>query len=285
MRIVVPQHFRHAGELTVPSQLLDPRAAQFPRENVDVDLRDCQFLRPAAVVWCVVYPLLARARTDRVRLLVPTNVGVCIYLKSLGLFRILKEHGVDVDDRGIPERTDPQLVLPLVNFGSEADVERLANQALDALNRAGFGAGNLRPFVSEVFAELGLNAAEHAESPIGAYGFIQFYEFDEGRRFLVGLADGGMGIRASLARNPALRDRVSYDWDAIELAVRERVSGTGERTRGIGLFGVAEDMRRPGRNLILHSGIGQLQISEQLETQAHRVPGFPGTLAYASIPA
>ncbi len=284
MRIVVPQHFRHAGELAVPSHLLDPRAAQFPRENVDVDLRDCAFLRPAAVLWCVVHPLLAHAKIDRVRLLVPTNAGTCIYLKSLGLFRVLQQDGVDVDDRGVPERRDPQVVLTLVNFRTEGDVERLANEALDALQRARLGAGNLHPIVSEIFAELALNAVQHSESRIGAYGFIQFYEFEEGRRFVVGVADGGIGIRRSLERNPELRDRVTYDWDAIELAVRERVSGTGERRRGIGLYGVAEDMRKPGRNLIIHSGIGQLQISEQLETDAHRVPAFPGTLAYASIP-
>jgi len=139
--------------------------------------------------------------------------------------------------------------------------------------------------VSEVFAELALNAVEHAESPIGAFGFVQFYEFSEGQRFVCGVADGGIGIRASLERNPTLRSRVPYDWAAIELAVRERVTGTGDQTRGIGLYGVAEDMRKPGRQLILHSGIGSLMISEDMETEAKRTSLFAGTLAYASIPA
>ena len=99
------------------------------------------------------------------------------------------------------------------------------------------------------------------------------------------VADGGIGIRRSLERNPALRDKVPYDWVAIEMAMRERVSGTGQRTRGIGLYGIAEDMRMPGRQLIIHSGIGLVEITKKQESSARRATLFPGTLAYASLPA
>ena len=251
---------------------------------MDIDLLGCIFVRPAAALWCVVYPLLAVLSRSHVRLLVPEQKGVCTYLKSLGLFSILQSSGVDVDDRGIPDKRDPQIVLPLTAFSTQRDVEDLANAALERLKAAGLGAYNLYPLVSEVFSELALNAVEHSESPIGAYGLIQFYEFEQGPRFICGVVDGGIGVRRSLWKNPELRDRVSYDWDAIELAVRERVSGTGDKRRGIGLYGVAEDMRKPGRSLIIHSGIGSLQISEDLESDSRRVSLFPGTLAYASIP-
>ena len=217
-------------------------------------------------------------------MLVPDNVGVCVYLKSLGLFRTLQDAGVEVDDRGIRDKKDPQLILPLTGFATEYEVEQMANLAWHALSDSGLGSANLHPLVSETFAELGLNAAEHAESPIGAYGFIQFYEFEEGKRFVCGVADGGIGIRSSLERNPEIRDRVPYDWVAIDLAVRERVSTTGNTTRGIGLYGVAEDMRVPHRQLIIHSGQGSLYISEDIETESRRANLFPGTLTYASIP-
>jgi hypothetical protein len=62
------------------------------------------------------------------------------------------------------------------------------------------------------------------------------------------------------------------------------VSGTGNPTRGIGLFGISEDMRKPGRQLIIHSGIGAFRINEELTSQVWRTVLFPGTLAYASIP-
>lgn len=81
-----------------------------------------------------------------------------------------------------------------------------------------------------------------------------------------------------------LRRRVNYDWDALELAVRERVSGTGNPHRGIGLYGVSEDARAPGRSLLLHSGLGSLEITEELESSAKRTRLFPGTLAHLSIP-
>lgn len=126
--------------------------------------------------------------------------------------------------------------------------------------------------------------SQHSESPIGAYGFIQFFEFEEGERFVCGVADGGIGIRRSLERNPSLPEKARYDWSAIDLAVRERVSGTGDKTRGIGLYGVSEDMRIPGRQLIIHSGIGSLRISEDVQSEARRTELFPGTLTYASLP-
>ena len=51
------------------------------------------------------------------------------------------------------------------------------------------------------------------------------------------------------------------DWTAIQLALEEGTSGTGSSRRGIGLFGVAEEMAKPGRQLIIHSGIGLLLLS------------------------
>ncbi|MDP3062284.1 MAG: hypothetical protein Q8O40_03570 [Chloroflexota bacterium] len=284
MRIEAPANFRNVAELFPRFASQDPRLGSFGEEAVDVDLRSCSFVRPSAVLWCAVYLLLAKRRGSACRLFVPENRGVCVYLKSLGLFQTLQQNGIEVDDRGIAERLDPQIILPLTRFQTETQVEELANRALDTLGELGLGSANLHPLVSEAFAELAQNAVQHAESPIGAYGFIQFYEFETGRRFVCGVADGGIGIRRSLERNPALKDRVPYDWVAVELAVRERVSGTGDPRRGIGLYGVSEDMRRAGRQLIIHSGIGSLQLSEEMESAARRVTLFPGTLAYASIP-
>jgi hypothetical protein len=173
----------------------------------------------------------------------------------------------------------------LTRFDNESQVEELTNQANETLQDSGLASANIYPLVSETFGELAMNAVQHSESPIGAYGFIQFYGYAKRRRFVCGVADGGIGIRRSLAKNPDLVDLVPYDWVAVERATRERVSGTGDTTRGIGLYGVAEDMRKGGRRLIIHSGIGKLQINERIESQASRTRLFPGTLAYASVPA
>ncbi len=219
------------------------------------------------------------------RLLVPLNFGVSVYLKSIGLFELLRSHAVELDDRDIPETSSRQVVIPLTRFDSETEAENLANRAMEALKDTGLGSANIYPLVSEVFGELAVNAVQHAESPIGAYGLIQFYAFRGGEYFVCCVADGGIGVRSSLERNLALRTHVTYDWDALEMAIGERVSGTGDSHRGIGLFGVAEDMREPGRLLIIHSGLGALSVNSNSDGKAKRQNLFPGTLAYVAIPS
>jgi hypothetical protein len=278
------KQFRHAGELPSRFDTCDPRASSFNAKDVAVDLRKCEFVRPPAALWCAVYLALASKRGSRCRLLVPSNMGVCAYLKSLGFFEILKTSGVEVDDRGIRKRSDQKTILPITRFETTADVSDVTNAAFDKLQSTRFGAANLTPVVTELFSELALNAAQHSESEVGAFACVQFFEFGSGPRFSCTVADGGIGVLASLRRNPALRSRVNYDWDALELAVRERVSGTGDPHRGIGLYGVSEDVRRPNHSLLLHSGLGSLEITENLESAAKRTRLFPGTLAFLSIP-
>ena len=81
-----------------------------------------------------------------------------------------------------------------------------------------------------------------------------------------------------------LSSKISYDWDAIQLALGEGVSGTGLSTRGIGLFGVVEDMRQTDRQLVVHSGQGILNLTGSAAPIAERAISFPGTLVNASIP-
>ena len=154
MRIATPPTFHHAGVLPSRFASVDPRLSSFREERVDIDMRNCQFIGPAAVLWCATYPLLAAARGSTCQLLVPENMGVCVYLKSVGLFDALAASDVEVDIRGIRQRRDPQVVLPLTRFRSEAEVDEIANQALDSLSEAGLGSANIHPLVSEVFAEL-----------------------------------------------------------------------------------------------------------------------------------
>ena len=283
MRIEPPNNFWHAGDLSPQSASNDPREETYAISELDVDLRHCSFVRPPAVLWCTVYLLLAKQKGISCRLLVPENLGVAVYLKSVGLFSALQESGVEVDDRGVWDGADPKVVLPVSRFSDQAQVDSLIDGTLDRLDSEGLGSSNIRPIVTEVFGELASNAVQHSESPIEAYGFIQFYEWEKGSRFFCTVADGGIGIRRSLERNPALRERVLYDWTAIELASRERISGVNDPTRGIGLHWISEEMGRAGRQLLIHSGIGALNINGEVDSEANRVTLFPGTLAFASI--
>jgi hypothetical protein len=284
MEIRVPANFAHAGELDPRSASEDPRKATFAERNLDIDLRDCEFIQPAAVLWCAVYALLAAQKKIPCRLLVPENLGVAIYLKSVELFKMLHDAGVEVDDRGVGGRPAARLILPITSFYTESDVDKIANDASTRLTAAGVGAPNLYSVVAEVFAELAMNAVQHSKSEIGSFGLIQFYQFDAGERFVCAVADGGIGIRRSLELNPDLRSRATYDWTAIEVALEEGTSETGSTRRGIGLFGVAEDMAKPGRQLIIHSGIGLLRTLGGIGETTRSSVRFPGTLVSASIP-
>jgi hypothetical protein len=261
----------------------DPRDGA-PHEVV-IDMRYCDFVRPPAALWCLVFAFLVRRSDSRCVVLVPENIGVARYLQTIGLFELLKQAGTEIDDRGVAPTDPRQIGIQLQRFRTEHDVDNIANAAIDHLNAQDLGAPNLRPLVAEAFAELGANAVQHSGSPIDSYGMIQYYEWESGARFVCVVADGGIGIRQSLERNPQLQDRVYYDWDAIELAMQERISGTGIPTRGIGLYAIAEDMRRPGHQLLIHSGIGLVRQSEELEADARRTTLFPGTLVYATMPA
>ena len=66
------------------------------------------------------------------------------------------------------------------------------------------------------------------------------------------ITDRGPGIRATLERNPDLQ--MESDEQALRLAVQELTSGTGNPTRGIGLWTAFLECQKPGRKLqaVLH---------------------------------
>ena len=157
-------NFRHAGEVSAPFAKSDPRKPSFDAAQVDIDLRECEFVRPPAALWCMVYLALASKRGARCRLLVPSNTGVCIYLKSLGLFDMLKDFDVEVDDRDIHGGTGAKTILPITRFETTADASDVTNRAFARLQSADLGAANLTSVVTELFSELALNAVQHSES-------------------------------------------------------------------------------------------------------------------------
>ena len=67
--IIVPySHFRHAASLKGFHGTQDPRQEVFGEANVDLDLRKCEFVRVPAVLWCLIYALLAQRRGSSCRL-------------------------------------------------------------------------------------------------------------------------------------------------------------------------------------------------------------------------
>ena len=283
MEIIPRQNFRDVRDVGAKFTKYDPRLHSFPSPDVIVNLGECHRVQPPAILWCAVYLLQWKRSGLDCRLLPPKDKAAAASLFDAGLFHIFRSNGVTVVSSDADISNSANTILPITRFDGLREADELTNRVDDALHDSGLGSGNIRPTVCELFSELVNNAAEHSESDIGVYGLVQFYSYGQDRRFICAVADGGIGIRQSIERNPKLT-RFDYDWLSLEIAVKELVSGTASHTRGIGLFSIFEEMHVSGRELIIHSGNGFLAINKDSEIRMTRANLFPGTLVYLSIP-
>ena len=287
LEISVTGPFNDTGDLSGYQVCnIDPRRPEFDWESVRIDLSRCEFVRPPAVLWCTIYSLLVAEKGIPCEFVVPNLPDIATYLNDLGMFAVLRDAGVRVNHLETPNTERWQLVLPLTRLHSISEVEDLENSLIENLERRNLSSTNLHIDVAVVFAELGNNAVEHALSPIDAYGLVQFYDWYPRPRFVCAVADGGIGISASLQNNPEYKGCALTDWGAIEYAIQENSSGTGDRTRGMGLFHIANDILPPDRELNINSGSGFLHTDgKTLQTRSMRSNLFPGTSAFINVPA
>ncbi len=283
MEIVPNQNFRDARSIPARFNRSDPRSESFHEPEVIVDLRECARIHSPAVLWCVVYLLLAQRRGSECSLLAPRDTGMSSYLRDVGLYRILDAERVTIESTDSSTLYLIDIVLPLTRFNSTTEAEDLTNQIHYSLSESRQGPVTIYDVLYETFSELANNAAEHSVSDIGAFGLVQF-DKENDNRFVCAVADGGIGIQDSLLRNPQHREFVDYEWAAMERATEELVSGTQDSYRGIGLYETVEKMRIPGRQLIIHSGNGIISKGEKLTTRITSTKLFPGTMVYISIP-
>ena len=284
MEIVPPKDFKDGRSLRSKFTRYDPRKHFFPSPDVIINLSECSRIRLPAMLWCVVNLMLWKEREWSCSLFLPTAADAAGPLIDTGLAHLLQSEGIPSYGDKTDSLGSSQVILPLTRFDSLSEAADLTNHVEDTLYGAGLGSANIHPIVCELFSELANNAAEHSESSIGAYGLIQFSTSGPERRFELCIADGGIGIAKSLEGNPRLTHAV-YEWTALELAVKELVSGTSSTTRGIGLFSVFEESHVPGRELTIHTGNAILTISQRSEIRMTRANLFPGTLVYLSVPA
>ena len=285
LEISVTGPFNDTGDLSGYQVCnIDPRRPEFDWDSVSIDLSRCGFIRPAAALWCIVYSLLVAQLGIPCKLTVPSNAGVRSHLNRLGLFEILESDGVEVDNLGTPNPEQGHLILPLTRLRAVSQVESLGDEVIDSLSSSNLSSSNLYSDVNMAFAELGNNAVEHADSPIDAYGFVQYVASERQPRFVCIIADGGIGIRASLQKNPEHEKHALTDRDAIEYATQENISVHGD-TRGLGLAQIVEFVLPPNRELNITSGNGFLHVDGQRQTTSRCSNLFPGTSAFVNIPA
>lgn len=286
-----------SGVLTLGS--LDPAleaAARLNGEPVALDLRDVEFVEPAGICGLAALLEFLIPRSEDVGVVL-SGRDVPAYLERMNFFRLFADRvqtNADVLSLKARQRHNPGTLQELVNFQHEREIPGIIERISEILENKGYRVGE-RSAVCSVLSEICANAAEHGSSSFGAYAAVQAYHHilsgrhgsrygqRQGEEVLVAIADGGVGMRETLSRNPALAEYTATDNDALRHALEMGVSGTGEVGRGGGLFLVAQIAGRSGGSLSLRSGAGRITAYENRKS-SRSVPEFPGTFVRVSLP-
>lgn len=280
-----------SGVLTLGS--LDPAfaaAARLDGGPTVLDLRSVEFVEPAGLCGLAVLLEKLLESSEEVGLAL-SGRDVAAYLERMNFFRLFGERvRVNLDLSPLEERRrrDPGTLQELVSFHTEEEIPAIIQRISDILENRGYLLRE-RVAVCSVLSEVCSNATEHSASPCGAFAAVQAYQHivsgarRRGEEVLIAIADGGVGIRRTLLRNPALAEHVVTDNDALRHALEMGVSGTGEVGRGGGLTLVAQIATRSGGSLSLRSGTGRVTVYES-RRNSRNVPDFPGTFVRVSLP-
>jgi hypothetical protein len=296
MKTLLQLDIRHRGAMSGVLTLgsLDPAftaAAEVEGEPVVLDLRSVEFVEPAGL--CGLAALL--------EFLIPRNgeVGLALsgrnvpaYLERMDFFRVFGDRvRTNVDVAALEERRrgNPGTLQELVNFHSEEEIPGIINRISEILENKEYRLRE-RAAICATLSEICANAVEHGRSPFGAYAAVQAYQHivsggrsSRGEEVIVAIADGGVGVRDTLSRNPKYAEHTASDNDALRHALKMGVSGTGEIGRGGGLAVVGQISTRAGGSLSLRSGAGRITYYGD-RTNSRNVPPFPGTFVRVSLP-
>lgn len=286
-----------SGVLTLGS--LDPAfeaAERLDGEPVVLDLREVEFVEPAGICGLAALLEFLIPRSEDVGVVL-SGRDVPAYLERMNFFRLFGDRvqtNADVLSLEARQRHNPGTLQELVNFQEEEEIPGIINRISEILENQGYRLRE-RVAVCSVLSEICANAAEHGSSSFGAYAAVQAYHHivsgrhgarpgeRQGEEVLVAIADGGVGIRETLSRNPALAEHTTTDNDALRQALIMGVTGTGEVGRGGGLALVAQIASRSGGSLSLRSGSGRITVYENRKN-SRNVPAFPGTFVRVSLP-
>src|ERR687885_1696158 len=286
-----------SGVLTLGS--LDPTftaAMRVRGEPVILDLRSVEFVEPSGI--CALATLLEFLipRSDEVGLVLSGH-NVPAYLERMNFFRIFGDRvRTNADVAALEERRrgNPGTLQELVNFHSEEEIPNIINRISEILENKDYRLRE-RVAICATLSEICANAVEHGASPFGAYAAVQAYHHivsgrhsgpkgeRRGEEVLIAIADGGVGVRETLSRNPEYAEFTDTDNNALRHALKMGVSGTGELGRGGGLAVVGQISARAEGSLSLRSGAGRVTFYGD-RTNSRNVPFFPGTFVRVSLP-
>jgi anti-anti-sigma regulatory factor/anti-sigma regulatory factor (Ser/Thr protein kinase) len=190
------------------------------------------------------------------------------HLARMDFIRVLRGEEVE-----IASSSPPAGFLPCRHFG-EDDYQIAAAELTRLLSERCSTDSVAEHSIRICLEELTENVVHHADCPQG--GFAAAQGWSRRSEFEIGIADLGIGIRASLTKNP-LYAAVDDDLVAIETAIKPRVTETPDRNAGIGLFVTKLLLRANGGLLMIRSGYGAVYSGHREDGFVRKV-SLPGTL-------
>ena len=211
-----------------------------------VDLGPIEFIKPVGVValLAIIERLTRRSDMPKMAIQLPENPDVQEYLRLAGVFDAMREHVVfegRQPEEMIAKIQPVRPMVPCTHFTNESDIDNLAERMEAQFLTELAGYASLLQTCHEIFSELAANVVYHAESD-GGYVLAQQYNYSSGPVVEIAVADCGIGIRASLQKNPS-HSMISSDLQAIERSLLEGVSSLKDSHRGYGLHHVTDDVK------------------------------------------
>lgn len=258
---------RLIGDLLPLIELEEPR-------RIELDLGGLVSVSPAALA--LLTAVLKRLDEDGLYalgsvLLPPRSTPVRNYLLRMGLLRLLMGEAYPAEPF---ERRPAVGFRPCQEFREQDQCHAVAADLTDALAERCNTDTLARFSIRICLDELAENVIQHADTPLG--GFAAAQGWLQSQQFEIGIVDLGVGIQASLRKNPAFAD-IGDDLTAIQTALEPRVTSTPERNSGIGLFITKLLLRANGGVLLVRSGNAAVYAGAQ-EDAALRDVRLPGTL-------
>lgn len=237
-----------------------------------VDFGSVTFVEPIGLVAAAALTDRAASQGHPVQFVRPGEFGARNYLARMGLGKHLDTLLLSHDLPTVSENPHPDDLLELRRFSSEFDGTQLAQLVY---NRVSGDSGEVDAQVPETLheslCELASNVTNHAQAP----GFAAAQTYPGMNTIVFAVADSGIGIRQSLAG----RYDVSDDAEALRIAVRYGVTGTGEGGRGSGLHDVMVSVVGLQGVFTVISGHGKLVVTDSNAINPITMPTYyPGTL-------
>jgi anti-sigma regulatory factor (Ser/Thr protein kinase) len=245
----------------------------------DLDLQNVRFCHPSGIV-CLAAGIryLEAQGFHLISLKLPANSDVAFYLQRIGLFSDLGIPDVlEIRRRDATGRFVELVHLPAPAGDEEAKnaIETAVDQALGVITSNVSVSPDGQNMIWNVLTEVTENIFNHAESTLGGYVCSQTYP--NNKEVHVTIADLGIGIEASLRRNPRNEKRIN-EAGAIRTALEKGVTARPENCGGgIGLFFSSQIIRQNRGNLGVYSR-SEMYTQTPRSTTTESAPTWPGTI-------